>query len=116
MYNGHMCKEENHKNNRNNLRVSNAKAYIPLQCETTRIGGLHWAIPPRQDFSVADTNMLVSKNPCGPNGTPRCEPIMPNAKLQCQHKPQREPVEYGSSCCIGHVHFHVVCVNFICVG
>ena len=28
-----------------------------------------WAIPPSRDFHVADTNMLVSKNPCEPKAS-----------------------------------------------
>ena len=38
--------------------------------------------PQTRDFRVADTNMLVSKNPCGPNATPylpKATPYLPNA-------------------------------------
>ena len=44
--------------------------YIPLQRES-----------PTRDIGVANTNMLVSKNPCGPNASPQRELIMPNTNL-----------------------------------
>ena len=33
----------------------NSKAYIPLQCLTTRLRGLLWAIPPTRDFHAGCT-------------------------------------------------------------
>ena len=50
-----------------------------FQRELLRVGAsnLRWAIPPRQEFGVADTNMLVSKKPAGPNmkaGRPNASP------------------------------------------
>ena len=46
------------------------KAYNSLQRETPRVGGSCWTISPTRDFCAANTNMLVSKNPHGPNANP----------------------------------------------
>ena len=59
--------------------------------------------------------MLVSKNPCGPNAKPdrpNTKPGKPNTSkwnIDCVGSPG-----VGSSCWA--CTFHVVCVNFICVG
>ena len=36
------------------------KAYIPLQRKIPGVGGWRWAMPPKPEFCVGDTNMLVS--------------------------------------------------------
>ena len=66
------------------------KAYIPLQRKTTGFGASHWVRPPKRQFCVTYTNMLVSKNTkiCV---TPKANPkfcVIPNTK------PQRKPMEY----------------------
>ena len=46
------------------------QTYIPLQRETTRVGSLGLVRPPTRGVRVANTNILVSKKPCGPNANP----------------------------------------------
>ena len=57
------------------------RAYILLQRETTRAGSSRWVLPPTQGAHVANANMLVSKNPCGPPNNAQHKSIMPNASL-----------------------------------
>ena len=60
------------------------EAYVLPQHEIPRVG----AIPPMQDFRVADTNMLVYEKPCGPNANPS----LPNAGA---NHPKVTPTQAG---------------------
>ena len=60
------------------------KAYIPPQRKPPCLGASRWAIPPAQDFCVANTNMLISKKLGGPNTKPEgpnTKPGEPNGNL-----------------------------------
>ena len=46
--------------------VRGYETYIPPEGKTIRIGSLPWVLHPMQGICVADTNMLIPKNPGGP--------------------------------------------------
>ena len=75
-----------------------------------------WAIAPMRDFCVANTNMLVSIKPCGPNA------IDPTRTSVHPTRPQREQVEYRSRWVPSRpgsrwpCTFHVVCVTSFVLG
>ena len=56
--------------------MQKAKAYIPLQRETTLVGASRWVRPPMRAIRLADTNMLVSEK---------------HRRPLTQHEPQHEP-------------------------
>ena len=78
------------------------------------IGSSHWLRPPKRQFCVGNTNMLVSNNPCGPNAKPdrpNTKPGKPNASrwyMGCVASPGIGSSQWACT-------FHVVCINFICV-
>ena len=50
-----------------NVDVSTNKVILLSLYSTVMLNHPRWAIPQTQDFRVANTNMLVSKNACRPN-------------------------------------------------
>ena len=83
-----------------------------------RVGALCWSKPPTPEFRIGDTNMFVPKN------VDIC--VIPDAKpnihVTPNTKPQRQSVEYRlrrvpyAKVSRWACTFHIVCVNFICVG
>ena len=71
------------------------KAYIQLQPETIRVEASPWFRPLTQDFSVGDTNILVSKNPFEPYATPCLPNAIPNLPKATPIYPTTPPTRAG---------------------
>ena len=77
------------------------------------VGASHWVRPPTRAIRVADTNMFVSKKPCGPNA----KAYGPNASPNMSQWNMVSHWVGESWVCIGHVDFMLfVLISFTFSG